>query len=95
LKKSSDPVGYFNDEFIRKVCYLSRQVVLCWGTHGAYQDRGAEVIDNLQRWLPQQQREKFYHFGLTKHGHPKHPLYLKADQELLQFPLPEKGMWCD
>ena len=47
------------------------QIVCAWGTHGAHLDRGPQVERLLRATgLP------LYHLGLSKHGHPKHPLYI-------------------
>jgi hypothetical protein len=52
-------------------------VVACWGTHGGLQGRQEAVRELLGAiHVPLQT------FGLTKHGYPKHPLYLRADTEL-------------
>jgi hypothetical protein len=49
------------------------RVVGAWGAHGALRDRGRRVLRRLARFSVQLE-----HLGLTKDGHPKHPLYLKA-----------------
>lgn len=77
MKKSPDPVGPENDTCLRRVCSIIPTVVACWGTHGAFMSRGPLVRANFAGWWSGGKR--LQHLGLTKHGHPKHPLYLKAD----------------
>jgi hypothetical protein len=48
--------------------------VAAWGVHGALRDRGATVRAKLA-----EAGVKLHHLGLTKDGHPRHPLYLRAD----------------
>lgn len=51
-------------------------VVAAWGCHGGHRGRGAEVAARIPGLLC---------FGTTKDGHPKHPLYLRADTPLVPF----------
>ncbi|NCO20438.1 MAG: DUF1643 domain-containing protein, partial [Rhodobacterales bacterium] len=51
---------------------LWADAVLCaWGTHGAFLNRGAQV-ETLLRATDR----PLFHLGLSKAGHPKHPLYI-------------------
>ncbi|KKM80047.1 hypothetical protein LCGC14_1343720 [marine sediment metagenome] len=71
IRQVSDPVGPEND---RRLMYLSEcadAVIAAWGTHGAYRNRDSDVLALLAG--------KVEHLGLTKQGHPKHPLYLRND----------------
>lgn len=57
-------------------------IICCWGNAGSFRQRDREVVHLL--------REKgadLQCFGTTLEGHPKHPLYLKANTPLI--PLPE------
>ena len=47
------------------------QIIAAWGTHGAHLDRGPEV-----EMLIRSTGVAAHHLGLTKQGHPRHPLYL-------------------
>lgn len=53
-----------------------------WGAHGALRDRGRRVLALLQRRF----RVPLQHLGLTKRGHPRHPLYLAANTTLAPIP---------
>ncbi|KAA9006027.1 DUF1643 domain-containing protein [Histidinibacterium aquaticum] len=77
LRRVQDPVGPDNDEAIAESARdwirpdHGDQIVCAWGTHGAYLDRGAEVHRVLE-----ETGRPLHHLGLTKEGHPKHPLYI-------------------
>lgn len=76
LFRQPDPVGPMNDTVLgRDLAHVDR-VVCGWGTHGAYHGRGAEVAAMLRaKAIP------LWHLGLTKHGHPRHPLYIPYRQK--------------
>lgn len=76
MRKAADPVGPANDQAIREACDWADQIVAAWGTHGAHLNRGASVETLLRATgLP------VYHLGLSKAGHPKHPLYIAYAQQ--------------
>jgi hypothetical protein len=78
MKAAIEPVGPWNDEAIRRVTRTCRSTICCWGAHGSYRYRDAHVRSLLYR-------KSCYCLGRTNAGHPKHPLYLKADTERLVF----------
>jgi hypothetical protein len=78
LRLTRDPVGPDNDRWIRESAARARLIVPCWGTHGSYMHRDMGVRRLLSRY-------ELRCFGTTKHGHPKHPLYLPDDTKLEVF----------
>ena len=80
LKKVADPVGPLNDQFIRKWGERCNPLVAAWGVHGVYKARNVAV-----RRMFAAGRMALFHLGLTKDGHPKHPLYLRADAKPTPF----------
>ena len=76
-----EPVGFENDFYIFKAMLESEQFIAAWGTHGAFLNRGQQVLDSLLRQAPM----RLFHLGLTKDGHPKHPLYLPKTTERQRF----------
>lgn len=74
MRAADDPVGPQNDAALRLVCHspYTRMVVAAWGVHGAYRERGQAVLALLQDC-------RLRCLGVTKAGHPKHPLYLRKD----------------
>jgi len=76
MRAAADPVGPFNDTAILEGANWADTVVAGWGTHGAHLNRGAEVETLLRAAdVP------IYHLGLSKAGHPKHPLYIAYAQQ--------------
>ncbi|MDQ2091019.1 DUF1643 domain-containing protein [Marimonas arenosa] len=76
MRTAGDPVGSENDQAIAESCPWADQIIAAWGTHGAHLERGAEVEALLRRT-----RRPVFHLGLTKDGHPKHPLYIAYTQQ--------------
>ncbi|SMR82385.1 hypothetical protein SAMN04488030_2736 [Aliiroseovarius halocynthiae] len=76
MRAASDPVGPANDAAILDSCPWADQIICGWGTHGAHLSRGAEVEALLR-----QSNQPTFHLGLTKDGHPKHPLYIAYAQQ--------------
>lgn len=71
MRKAEDPIGPLNDAAILEACEWADEIVCAWGTHGAFKERGAHV-ETLLRGLDIRPK----HLGLSKAGHPKHPLYI-------------------
>ncbi|HHS94141.1 MAG TPA: DUF1643 domain-containing protein [Rhodobacterales bacterium] len=71
MRAAADPVGPDNDEAIAASAAWADQVICAWGTHGAHLARGVAVEALLRK-----PGQPLYHLGLTKAGHPKHPLYI-------------------
>lgn len=76
MKAAIDPIGPRNDEALDWRTSHCQLTVACWGTHGAFKDRAAQVFYRLNY------RGVVKCFGLTKGGQPKHPLYLASATEL-------------
>jgi hypothetical protein len=79
LTKVRDPVGAYNDHYIRAAVDLADQVVVAWGNHGLLRERHRHLAALLsscpQPWC----------FGITKLAQPKHPLYLRNDAGLVPY----------
>ena len=76
MKAAAEPVGAENDNAILKASREADTIIAAWGTHGAHLARGAAVralLSNLGKPL--------YHLGLSKAGHPKHPLYIAYTEQ--------------
>ncbi|MCA9303937.1 MAG: DUF1643 domain-containing protein [Phycisphaerales bacterium] len=79
LKKTTDPVGPDNDKSIVKLAKRADLVIVGWGTHASLNNRHEEVIDLLTPHCEP------HCLAITKHGYPKHPLYLRGDLEPALF----------
>lgn len=76
MRAASDPVGPENDSAISQGAQWADQIICAWGTHGAFGERGAKVEALLR-----DTGLDLYHLGLSKAGHPKHPLYIAYTQQ--------------
>jgi hypothetical protein len=76
MRAAIDPVGPENDRAIAESCLWADRVVCAWGTHGAHLNRGRAV-----EALIRQTGVTPLHLGLSKNGHPRHPLYLPYAQQ--------------
>ncbi len=75
MRAEADPVGPGNDAAIAESAPWADLIVCAWGTHGAHLARGGAVGRLLRATgCP------LHHLGLTKDGHPKHPLYIGYGQ---------------
>jgi len=71
MRAADDPVGPANDAAILEGSAWAACNVAAWGTHGAHLNRGPEVLSLLRG-----AGVELHHLGLTKDGHPRHPLYV-------------------
>lgn len=71
MRAAPDPVGPGNDRAILAALGWADQVICAWGAHGAHLGRGAAVETMLRAT-----GKPLFTLGLTKAGHPKHPLYI-------------------
>lgn len=78
LRTSRDPVGPENNRWLAKMAHWSRFVCFGWGMHGVIRNRGNTVAELLSEYGP-------FCLGTTKGGHPRHPLYLKGDTEMVKY----------
>ena len=70
MRAAADPVGPQNDATILSLIQQADQIICAWGSHGAYLNRGNQV-----QTLLRDTNRPLHHLGLTKSGHPRHPLY--------------------
>lgn len=71
LRGAPQPVGPENDRYLLAAHARADELVLAWGIHGAWLERDREVLALLSGHGA---RPKC--LGLTREGHPRHPLYL-------------------
>lgn len=75
MRKAVDPIGPKNDVTLKDGAAWADQIIAAWGTHGSHLDRGPKVETLLR-----QTGKPLFSLGLSKHGHPKHPLYISYSQ---------------
>jgi hypothetical protein len=71
LLHHDDPVGRYNDAFIRQASDMAGTVVCAWGAAGIQDDRGPRVVKALKA-----RRVPLVCLGMTSTGQPRHPLYV-------------------
>ena len=76
LYSVKDPIGPENDQAILDIYQKADLTIAAWGSHGAYLNRGREVL----RLIPGAKC-----LIQTKDGQPGHPLYLKSDLKPVQI----------
>ena len=82
MKGAIQPIGPNWGEHFRRCVSQASKVVCAWGTHGAFDRRDKEVGQYLVRLVGE---DRVVCLGTTKDGHPKHPLYIRADQPLIPY----------
>lgn len=80
MRAAPDPIGPRNDEYLLRLAVQSDLIVCAWGVHGTWMERDREVYNLLRK-----RGYRLMCLGLTKEGHPKHPLYMRADTQLETF----------
>ncbi len=77
LLRESDPVGPRNDVFIEEAMAGADRVWVGWGNHGRLNGRGEAFTSRLavEVWC----------VGKTRHGQPRHPLYVRGDTLLERY----------
>lgn len=75
LTRTADPIGPENDETLDRLC-AGRLVIAAWGASvpDYWRHRPRAVTARLR-----ERGAHLHHLGLTKAGHPRHPLYLSAE----------------
>jgi hypothetical protein len=84
LRAALDPVGPRNNRFLRAALGRADAVVAAWGAHGSWGGRDRAVLHLLSGGIDQPWPSPQC-LGLTKHGHPRHPLYLPLDVARLPY----------
>ena len=69
LREVVDPIGPHNDEIVRVHAQDAAMVVCAWGVHGKLGGRDRRMLEALHG-------VELHALGVTKDGHPRHPLYL-------------------
>ncbi|MDA9846241.1 DUF1643 domain-containing protein [bacterium] len=78
MKAAPDPAGPENDAALLEAAAKCEKVVAAWGVHGEFLDRANHTIKLLADY-------DLWCVGQTKDGHPRHPLYVRADQPLVRW----------
>lgn len=79
MKASFEPVGPGNDDWLSTMARWCDVIVCGWGTHGGWLGRDEAVLKLLDG-------RQLKALKITAKGFPSHPLYLKADTPLIDYP---------
>lgn len=85
MRQASNPIGDYNDKFIKLSASIADTILVGWGNHGLFRSRDIEVSQLL---VPFQQ--KVVALDVSKDGNPKHPLYLADNLGFIRFQLPTR-----
>ncbi len=77
LSSHPDPCGPENEAAVRRAVSTSWLTVAAWGAH-PMAERGTPLPDGVRPLC----------LGATKSGAPRHPLYVRADQRFVPWPVP-------
>lgn len=81
LNDVDQPVGVGNSDAFEQVLFRGNpvgRIVCAWGAHGGHLGQDETALG----WIGDR---KAYALGLTKDGHPRHPLYVPAAAQLVEF----------
>ena len=81
LSTHQDPVGPDNDRFLLPALKQAHTVVAMWGNHGLKSHGQLARRDQYILSL----RDDWQCIGITKHGAPRHPLYVANSSPLVNF----------
>lgn len=80
LRQAPAPVGPLNDRALIEAAQWADVVLCAWGVHGVHNDRAAKVLPLLRS-----AGTTLKTLGLTKAGHPRHPLYVSYATRPVDF----------
>jgi hypothetical protein len=80
LLAATDPIGPKNDEAIASLAMSTRKMVLAWGSHKLCSDRVERVLGLLRNV-----DVDLVCLGLTKDGHPRHPVRLNRRTSFVAY----------
>jgi hypothetical protein len=81
LRTAADPFGPDNEralfEIAEEASVSGMPIVCAWGAHGGHNNHHIVIL--------QRAGARLVCLGMTKDGHPRHPLYVRGDQPLVAF----------
>lgn len=83
MRRAKQPIGPENDRVLVEAAKQADQVIAAWGVHGAHLTRGVAVAKLLKG-----AGCALFHLGLSKAGHPRHPLYLPYARQPERWTMP-------
>lgn len=81
LRTASHPIGPDNDAVLLSACNEADVILAAWGVHGTHMARDIEVVEKLHA-----AGHTLQALGETRHGLPRHPLYVSYAQRPQPWP---------
>ena len=78
LKAAPAPIGPECDRVLKEEAARAARILVAWGVHGSFLHRDRAVLKLLEG-------QTLECLGKTKGGQPRHPLYIRADQQPLPY----------
>ncbi|MFY0659282.1 MAG: DUF1643 domain-containing protein [Shimia sp.] len=82
MRQHKAPAGPDNDAVVAQSCLWADDILAAWGAHGDHLSRGFEMRDVLKAT-----GQTIKCLGVTKAGHPRHPLYISYATQPEIWPL--------
>lgn len=82
LRADPNPEGPENKAVLQDGAAWADVILCAWGVHGEHMGQGARVAQSLISYAA-----KLHVLGLTKDGHPRHPLYISYATKPRPWPL--------
>lgn len=82
MRKRRWPIGPENDAVLNEGAVWADMILAAWGVHGDHRGRGPSVAQTLA-----ESGKTLTHLGLTKAGHPRHPLYVSYETQPMEWTL--------
>lgn len=79
MAQANDPIGSNNNFYLQTATERAELIILAWGIHGSFLNRDKAVLDLISG------KQTLYCLGLTKAGHPLHPLWLSNSTQPVVF----------
>lgn len=76
MMKYASPIGEKNDGYLESLTIQAGIIIAAWGVHGQHMDRASDIMNRFH---------DLHCLGITKGGHPRHPLYVKGDMKPIPF----------
>lgn len=82
LRSVPDPIGLENDRYLVEASQSAHLIVVAWGNHGTLGNRHQSVLSVLA------DKGRLCCLGMTKAGHPRHPLYIRSETTPVPYIMP-------
>lgn len=80
LAEAADPIGPMNEQVVAAAISRCDMVICAWGSHPMAARKSSFLMGHIRS-----RRPAAFCFGVTKHGAPKHPLYIKTGTPIQVF----------